>query len=239
MDCFVALLLAMTSNSFPANRFGRQTLRSQAIVTTRHEIDKSTVAQILKLLTYLGFDVLVAGIEIAKMPFESIDFIKREFRLAERFHALHDVEQPAARFRRFVSQEKRPLPIGEDFFFRTDDPALHDMNLAGLGDTAEQDIRPNPARAPCGYSERLSFLDDLTDEEVLRHDEEIDDRERFKIVVHQEQIWIVARRQPLAFRLERAVYNLGAEFAFLALKLEFFFAGDAEEIGERAIVREW
>src|ERR1700688_820135 len=138
MDCFVALLLAMTSNSFPANRFGSQTLRSQAIVTTRHEIDKSAVAQILKLLTYLGVDVLVAGIEIAKMPFECVDFLKREFPLAERFHALHDIEQPAARLRRFVPEEERPLPVGEDSFLRTNDAFLYDMNLAGLGNAAEQ-----------------------------------------------------------------------------------------------------
>jgi hypothetical protein len=43
-------------------------LGSQTITTTRYEIDKSAVAQILKLLTYLGFDVLIAGIEIAEMP---------------------------------------------------------------------------------------------------------------------------------------------------------------------------
>jgi hypothetical protein len=45
-------------------------LGSQAIITTRHEINKSAVAQILKLLTYLGLDVLVAGIEFTEMPFE-------------------------------------------------------------------------------------------------------------------------------------------------------------------------
>src|ERR1700726_4566086 len=111
MDCFVALLLAMTSNSFPANRFGSQTLRSQAIVTTRHEIDKSAVAQILKLLAYLGFDVLVAGIEIAKMPLERVDLVKREVALPQRLDAFHDVEQPAARFRGFASQEKCLLPF--------------------------------------------------------------------------------------------------------------------------------
>src|SRR5450756_1132893 len=54
---------------FPAFRkslVGRL-LGSQAIMTTRHEIDKSTIAQILKLLTNLRLDVLVAGIEIAEM----------------------------------------------------------------------------------------------------------------------------------------------------------------------------
>jgi hypothetical protein len=53
-------------------------LGSQAITTTRYELDKSAIAQKLKLLTYLGLDVLVAGIEIAEMPFERVDFVKRE-----------------------------------------------------------------------------------------------------------------------------------------------------------------
>ena len=70
-------------------------LSPQAIITTRYEIDKSAIPQKLKLLAYLGFDVLVAGIEIAEMPFECVDFLKREFPLAERFHALHDIEQAA------------------------------------------------------------------------------------------------------------------------------------------------
>jgi hypothetical protein len=109
----------------------------------------------------------------------------------------------------------------------------------GLRNTAEQDIRPNPPCAPRGCSERLSFLDDLADEEVLRHNEEIDDGERFEVVIHQEQVWIVARRQPLAFGLECAIDYPRAEFAFLALEFELLFAGDAEEIGERAVVGEW
>ncbi len=62
-------------------------LGSQAIITTRHEINKSAVAQILKLLTYLGFDILVAGIEIAQMPLEGVDHVEREVALTERLHA--------------------------------------------------------------------------------------------------------------------------------------------------------
>src|SRR5450759_1290792 len=65
----------------------RASSRSQAIITTRNEIDKSAIAQILQLLTYLGFDVLVAGIKIAEMPLEGVDLIKREVALAERLHA--------------------------------------------------------------------------------------------------------------------------------------------------------
>ena len=38
------------------------------------------------------------------------------------------------------------------------------MNLAGLRNPAEQDIGADPARAPSGGSQGLSFLDDLADE---------------------------------------------------------------------------
>ena len=130
-------------------------LGSQTIITTRHEIDKSAVAQILQLLTNLGFDVLVAGIEIAEMPLEGVDLVKREVAFAERLHALHDIEQPAARFRRFTSEKKRFLPFRKDEFLCANETVLHDMNLAGLRDAAEQDIRPDPARAPRGDGERV------------------------------------------------------------------------------------
>jgi hypothetical protein len=33
--------------------------------------------------------------------------------------------------------------------------------------------------------ERLSFLDDVADEEMLRDDQQVDDRERLEVVVHQ------------------------------------------------------
>ena len=41
-----------------------------------------------------------------------------------------------------------------------------------------------PARRAVS-GQRLSFLDDLADEKVLGHDEEIDDRKRLQIVVHE------------------------------------------------------
>ena len=113
-------------------------LRSQTIITTRHEIDKSAIAQILKLLPYLGSDVLVAGIEIAKVPLESIDLVKCEVAFAKRLHTIHDVEQPAARFRRFTSEEKCLLPFGKHELLRANEAVLHDMNLAGFRDAAEQ-----------------------------------------------------------------------------------------------------
>jgi hypothetical protein len=74
------------------------------------------------------------------MPFESVNFVKREVALPERFHAVHDIEQPAARVRRFVSQEQRLLPFGEHRFLGANGRVLHDMNLAGLRDAVEQDI---------------------------------------------------------------------------------------------------
>jgi hypothetical protein len=58
-------------------------LGSQAIITTRYEIDKSAVAQILKLLPYLWLDVLVARIELTELPFEGVDLVEREFSFAE------------------------------------------------------------------------------------------------------------------------------------------------------------
>jgi len=58
-------------------------LGSQAIITARYEFDESPVAQKLKLLAYLRLDVLVAGIEVAEMPFEGVDLVQGELALAE------------------------------------------------------------------------------------------------------------------------------------------------------------
>jgi hypothetical protein len=74
-------------------------LGSQTIISARNEIDESAVTQKLQLLTYLGFDVLVTGIELAEMPLESIDLVEREVAVAKRLDAFHDVKQPAARIR--------------------------------------------------------------------------------------------------------------------------------------------
>jgi hypothetical protein len=73
------------------------------------------------------------------------------------------------------------------------------------------------SRATRGGGQRLSFFDDLADEKVLGHDEKIHDRKRPEIVIHQEQVWIVARRQTLALGLEGAIDNPRSEFALLAL----------------------
>ena len=112
------------------------------------------------------------------------------------------------------------------------------MNLAGFRNAAEHDIRADPARAPRCDGERLSFFDDLADEEVLRHNEQINDRQRFEIVVHEEQIGIVAGSQALALRLECAVDNPRSEFALLAFEFELLLAGGAEEIREGTVVGE-
>ena len=115
-------------------------LGSQAIVTTRYEFDESAVAQKLKLLANFGFHVLVTWIEIAKMPFERVDFVKGEVALSNRLHAFHDVEQPTARFRRFIPEEERSLPFGQDRFFRPYYSTPDNMNFPGLGNAVEQDF---------------------------------------------------------------------------------------------------
>src|SRR5437773_1408476 len=165
----------------------RVSSRSQTIISPRNEINKSAIAQILKLLAYLGPDVLVAWIKFAQMPLESVDLVKREIAFAQRLHTFHDVEQPAARLRRFTSEKKRSLPFRKHEFLGADEAVLHDMNLAGFRDPAEQDIRPDPACTTGSDGERLALLDDLANEEVLRHDEQINDRQRLEIVVHEER----------------------------------------------------
>src|ERR1700737_3795401 len=102
-------------------------LRSQTIISPRDEINKSAIAQILKLLSIFGFDVLVTGIEITEMPFEGVNLVKRELAFPKRLHALHDVEQPATRLRRFIPQEKRLLPFRKDEFLGANEAILHDV----------------------------------------------------------------------------------------------------------------
>src|SRR3954451_226302 len=118
----------------------RGLLRSQAITTTGHEFDESAVTQILQLLTYLGLDVLIAGIEFAEMPLEGIHLVKGEVWFAQRLHAFHHVQQPAACLGRFIPEEEGPLPFGEYRFFLANDAALNDVDFAGLGNTIEQDF---------------------------------------------------------------------------------------------------
>src|ERR1700754_1325110 len=210
---------------------------SQTITSARDEIYKPAVAEILQLLAYLRPDVLVAGIEAAEMPLESVDLVERELALAKGLHAFHDVEQPAPRFQRFIPEEKRFLPFRENQLLCTNDAVLHDVNLARLRYLAEQDFRADPAGAPCGRRQRRPLLDDIADEKVLRHDEQVNDRKRLEVVIHQQQIWVVVRRETLAFRVEFPVENFRAEFALLALEFEFLAAGTAEEIRQRAVVR--
>ncbi len=66
------------------------------------------------------------------MPFEGVNLVKREVSLAERLHALHDIQQPAARFRRFASEKDGLLPVGEDEFFRANDAILDNVNFPGV-----------------------------------------------------------------------------------------------------------
>ena len=90
------------------------------------------------MLAYLGLDVLVAGIEIAQVPLERVDLIEREVSFAERLHAFHDIEQPPACLQRLIPEEKRSLPFRKDKLLGANEAVLHDVNLAGFRDAAEQ-----------------------------------------------------------------------------------------------------
>src|SRR5580704_4359393 len=148
-------------------------LGSQAIITTRHEIDKSAVTQKLKLLANLGFDVLVAGVEIAEMAFERVDLVKGELAFSERLDAIHDVEQPSARVRRFIPEEKRPLPFRENRLLRANDTTSNDVNFARVRNAVEQNFRADPSGTTRRHRQRLALLDDLADEEMFGHDEQV------------------------------------------------------------------
>jgi hypothetical protein len=73
----------------------------------------------------------------------------------------------------------------------------------------------HPARR--AVAQRLALLDDLADEEMFWHNEQVYDRERFEIVVHEQKVGIVACGQTLALGFELSVQNLCAKFALLAL----------------------
>ena len=47
-------------------------------MATRDEFNISAIAQILKLLSNLRTDILIARIKVAEVPFEGVDLIKRE-----------------------------------------------------------------------------------------------------------------------------------------------------------------
>src|SRR5690242_9391085 len=105
-------------------------LRSQAIPAARDKFDESAITQILKLLSYFWFDVLVARVEITKVSLKGVDFVEREIGLTQRLHAFHYVKQPAACLQGLAPEEKRPLPFLKNGLFGTDDAILNDMNLA-------------------------------------------------------------------------------------------------------------
>ncbi len=61
------------------------------------------------------------------MPLEGVDFVKREVAFAKRLYAFHDIEQPAARLRRFIPEEKRLLPFRKDELLGANETILHDV----------------------------------------------------------------------------------------------------------------
>jgi hypothetical protein len=74
------------------------------------------------------------------------------------------------------------LPFRKNQLLVANDAVLDDVDFSRLRNLPEQDIGPDPARAPGGRSQRLPLLNDITDEEVLRDDQQIDDRKRLQIV---------------------------------------------------------
>jgi hypothetical protein len=50
-------------------------------VSARNEFYEAAIAQVLKLLPNLRSDVLVAGIEVAKVSVKSVNLVKREVTL--------------------------------------------------------------------------------------------------------------------------------------------------------------
>src|SRR5689334_25432075 len=69
---------------------------SQAITSTSNEIQVATVSQVLKLLTNLRLDVLIARIQATQVRLECVDIINVEFMSANRFNAFHHFDQPAS-----------------------------------------------------------------------------------------------------------------------------------------------
>lgn len=90
---------------------------SQAVLTARDEIEIAAVPQELELLTNLLLNVPVVWIKTAQFDFESIDVVEIKVFLPNQFHTLHNLNQPAACVSVFLSQEKRPLPLGKHAFF--------------------------------------------------------------------------------------------------------------------------
>jgi hypothetical protein len=65
---------------------------------------------------------------------------------------------------------------------------------------------------------------------MLGHEKKIGYPEAGDVVVHKDQAWVVARRQPFTHCAEGAIDHLRAKSLLLALKLEFFVARDALKV---------
>jgi hypothetical protein len=65
------------------------------------------------------------------------------------------------------------LPFLKDSLLGTNDAVLNDVNLAGLRDFTDQNIRSDPTGAARGCRERFAFFDGVANEEVLWNDEKI------------------------------------------------------------------
>lgn len=120
------------------------------------------------------------------------------------------------------------MPLVEDGLARGEGAGADQADLAGFGHALQQDIAALPAGAAGVRAERLAALDDLRREEVLRHDDQVGDRQPGAVIGHQHKARVVGLGQPLGHRSPGAVDHLAAEAAVLAL--EFVFLGQAVQM---------
>lgn len=75
------------------------------------------------------------------------------------------------------SEEKRLLTFLKNQILGPNDATLDDVNLARLRHAIEPDFRSDLASTSRGRGQRLSLLDDVSHEEMFRHDQQIDDQQ--------------------------------------------------------------
>lgn len=145
------------------------------IASSAKEVDKSAIAQDLKLLPYLLPDVLVHRIQATKMRLKGIDFVQCKFGFANALDAPEDVEQPSPRRVALAPQKQCLLPAIEYDLPIEHGAVADDEDLAGLGNQREHDVAADPARAARGVGKWFPPLDHLLDEELFWDDEQVSD----------------------------------------------------------------
>ncbi|MDB5486276.1 MAG: hypothetical protein JWR29_2180 [Tardiphaga sp.] len=108
-----------------------------SITSTTEELNIPSIAQILKLLSYLRPNILVARMQFSQMPIEIINLFERKFALSQSLDAFHDVEQPSASRLCFFAKKQSILPVSQDVVLRPNDAMFDDMKLAGIWDSLQ------------------------------------------------------------------------------------------------------